>query len=96
MERYGPREALKRCGVAPPLLTRPIGSHGGAGLELIDDLDDAERLARALAPGRDCYVTAYRDFRSADGLYRKYRMFFVDRRPYPYHLAIGERLARAL
>ena len=29
------------------------------------------------------------DYRSADGRFRKYRMMFIDRTPYPYHLAIG-------
>ena len=39
----------------------------------------AARRAAALS-------TAFHDFRSGDGLYRKYRMFFVDRVAYPYHL----------
>jgi hypothetical protein len=50
-----------------------------------------ERRARAeiaaRLDGRPRYLTAYRDYRSSDGLYRKYRVFFVDRKPYPYHLA---------
>jgi tetratricopeptide (TPR) repeat protein len=63
-------------------LLRPLGSHGG---------ERVERRARAeiasLLDGRQRYLTAFRDYRSADGLYRKYRVFFVDRKPYPYHLA---------
>jgi hypothetical protein len=35
------------------------------------------------------YFTAFHDFRSADGYYRKYRVIFVDRVPYAYHLAIS-------
>ncbi len=81
--------AARRAGVAAPLLIRPIGSHGGAGLKLLTTLDDPAIIAEAIVPDRDHYLTAFHDFRSADGLYRKYRMFFVDRRPYPYHLAIG-------
>lgn len=60
----------------------PIGSHGGEGLKLVAAGD-------ALAAGRAAYLTSFRDFRSEDGFYRKYRMFYVDRRPFPYHLAIG-------
>ena len=82
--------AVRAAGIATPLLMRPIGSHGGDGLTLLRDLDDAQSVQQAVAPGRDHYLTAFHDFRSADGLYRKYRMFLVDRRPYPYHLAIGE------
>ncbi|WP_205962906.1 hypothetical protein [Pararobbsia silviterrae] len=36
------------------------------------------------------YATAFCDYRSADGYFRKYRMIFVDRKPYPYHLAISD------
>jgi hypothetical protein len=47
-------------------------------------------LERAAVPdGLDAYVTAFHDTRSADGYYRKYRVIFVDRRAFPYHLAIG-------
>ncbi len=69
-----------------PLLVRPIGSHGGKGLALAQSPADV-----VLAPNEEAYLTAFHDFRSADGLYRKYRMIFVDRRPYPYHLAISPR-----
>jgi tetratricopeptide (TPR) repeat protein len=80
--------AAARAGLAAPLLARPLGSHGGKGLAR---LDDAAALA-AYEPGgvEALYLSAYRDFASADGLYRKYRMIFVDRTPYPYHLAIGD------
>lgn len=69
-----------------PVLLRPAGSHGGKGLQRLEGVGALPDLG----PG-DHYVTAFHDFRSADGLYRKYRMFFVDRRPYPYHLAVSER-----
>ena len=35
------------------------------------------------------YATEFVDYRSLDGWYRKYRVIFIDRTPYPYHLAIG-------
>jgi Flp pilus assembly protein TadD len=65
-----------------PWLVRSIGAHGGEGLKLAAHRED-------LAAARSAYITSFREFRSGDGLYRKYRVFFVDRRPYPYHLAIG-------
>ena len=37
----------------------------------------------------DQYLTRFIDYRNADGFYRKYRVIFVDRQPYPYHLAIS-------
>jgi tetratricopeptide (TPR) repeat protein len=80
-------EAVARAGLAPPVIIRPTGSHGGQGLRLAAD---ASALAEVqLDGGDDAYVTAFHDYRSADGFYRKYRMIFVDRTPYAYHLAIG-------
>jgi len=70
-----------------PALVRPVGAHGGEGLVLAWA---CEELAQAMAGPHDHYVTEFRDFRSPDGAWRKYRMIFVDRRPYPYHLAIAD------
>jgi len=70
-----------------PILTRPIGTQGGVGLTLVET---PAALAEAKAGGAKLYVTSYVDYRSADGYYRKYRTIFVDRKPYPYHLAISD------
>jgi len=69
-----------------PLLVRPIGSHGGAGLILAHgpgDLDQAVTRAGV-------YVTQFVDACCRDGLYRKYRMIFVDGQVFPYHLAVAD------
>jgi Flp pilus assembly protein TadD len=71
-----------------PLLIRPVDSHGGAGLELART---AAELARCRASrSGPAYVCRYVDFRSADSWFRKYRIIFVDREPYPCHLAISQ------
>lgn len=85
LDAHGSAQSLARTGLQAPLLLRPIGSHGGEGLALIAEPADAPTVR----PNQEYYATEFHDFRSADGLYRKYRMFFVDREPYPYHLAIG-------
>jgi Flp pilus assembly protein TadD len=76
------RGSASSADIPAPVLVRPIGSHGGHGLarhtEAFGELADAA-----------CYVTQFVDFVSADGWYRKYRVIFVDGRPYPYHLAIS-------
>ncbi len=78
---------LAREGVAFPLLLRPAGAHGGDGVTRHVAPDTlAAALARLDGPA---YATAYRDTRNADGYFRKYRAIFVDRVPYPYHLAIS-------
>ena len=81
----GVREAARRAGVAEPFLVRPIGSHGGKGLSLVG----GDAADEPLAPAGAYYLTAFADFRSPDGFWRKYRAIFVDRRPLPYHLAIS-------
>jgi tetratricopeptide (TPR) repeat protein len=81
----GVRAAARRSGVSEPFLVRPIGSHGGKGLFLVG----GEAPDEPLTPAAAYYLTAFEDFRAADGLFRKYRMIFVGRRPLPYHLAIS-------
>jgi tetratricopeptide (TPR) repeat protein len=69
-----------------PLLVRPVGSHGGAGLIRVSS---PAGFSAETQGQTECDVTAFQDFASPDGLFRKYRMIFIDRRPLPYHLAIG-------
>jgi len=52
-------------------------------------VDSAEELVSLARLHGGAYVTKFVDYRSEDGFYRKYRMIFVNRQPYPYHLAIG-------
>jgi tetratricopeptide (TPR) repeat protein len=68
-----------------PVLARPIGSHGGQGVVRIAAPEELALLEPAPR-----YVTPYHDYRSADGLFRKYRVIFIDRVPHPYHLAISQ------
>jgi glutathione synthase/RimK-type ligase-like ATP-grasp enzyme len=86
----GARAAIQQAGLRLPLLVRPIGSHGGDGVMRIHSPDSLDALWRASGGGCDLYATEFYDFASPDGLYRKYRMFFIDRRPFPYHLAISD------
>jgi len=75
-------------GLRLPLLLRPGGSHGGEHLVKRESADGLRDLRARNT--EDYYASNYHDYRSGDGRYRKYRMVFVDRRPYAYHLAIGE------
>ena len=72
-----------------PLVVRPIGSHAGFGLK---KLDDAAAVSAYLAERREpgFYISRYVDYRSPDGLFRKYRIVFIAGRPYACHLAIAE------
>jgi glutathione synthase/RimK-type ligase-like ATP-grasp enzyme len=72
-----------------PMLARPVGSHGGDDLV---KLESPAALAAHVAgtPAEALYLTQFCDFRSADGLYRKYRFIVVAGEVFPYHLAIGD------
>ncbi|WP_109478691.1 tetratricopeptide repeat protein [Paraburkholderia sp. C35] len=78
---------LAAQGMTFPVLMRPLATHGGEGLILHTEPESL--LASIQQLDAPCYVTQYRDFRSADGYYRKYRIVFVDREPFAYHLAIS-------
>lgn len=80
-------DAIDREVPAYPVIVRPIASHGGQGVQFVNTRDELD--ASALASAHAVYATAFHDYRSDDGFFRKYRVIFVDREPYPYHLAIS-------
>jgi hypothetical protein len=73
-----------------PVIVRPRGSHAGKGLA---KLDDAAAIERYLGehPQESFFISRFVDYRSDDGLFRKYRIVFIDGRPYACHLAIADR-----
>lgn len=75
---------LPGCGY--PVLVRPLGSHAGRGLKKVDGPGEfAAHLMFSFEP--EYYVTAFTEYRSVDGLYRKYRVAFIDRAPFLCHMA---------
>ncbi len=78
---------LAADGIDFPVLTRPLSKHGGDSLTLHASPEALwNTLATIDAPH---YLTAFYDYRSADGHFRKYRSIFIDWVPFPYHLAIS-------
>ena len=77
-------------GLAFPIIIRPRGSHAGVGLA---KLDDGQALARYLAERQEheFFVSRFVDYSGADGLFRKYRIAFVEGQPYAGHMAIADR-----
>ena len=76
--------------LAFPVIVRPRGSHAGAGLARIDD---RAALLRYLDARQDeeFFVSRFVDYSGDDGLFRKYRIVFIDGCPYACHLAIADR-----
>ena len=78
-------EHVQAQGHAYPVLLRAPGRHGSAGLLRIDD---ADALARVDVAVRSCTVTDFVDFRSADGLWRKYRFVYAGDRLFRRHMLV--------
>ena len=68
-------EHIEASGHRWPVLVRPSGTHGSKGLKKIDD---PEALPVSDTAKCDLLVSEFVDFRSGDGLYRKYRMIWAD------------------
>ena len=90
----GAAEALDRAladgRIALPLLLRPVGTHAGKGVQLVEEKAALAAVLKAFA-GTELYATHYVDYRNADGLFRKYRVIVVDGKPYPFHMALSKR-----
>lgn len=80
-------QLLAPSGIGFPVIVRPSGSHGGDHLVRLTSAADLDGFTPFNAPSY--FATGYADYQSPDGHYRKYRIAYVDRKPYPYHLAIS-------
>jgi glutathione synthase/RimK-type ligase-like ATP-grasp enzyme len=73
-----------------PIIVRPRGSHAGVGLGKIDEPSALERYL-AERPEQEFFISRFVDYTNEDGLFRKYRVVFVDGRPFACHMAIADR-----
>lgn len=72
-----------------PLIIRPFDSHAGHGLAKIDDrFELAEYLS--LRMENDFFISRFIDYRSVDGLFRKYRIAVIEGKAYPSHMGISD------
>ena len=75
-------------GDAFPLIVRPTGSHAGTNLDRMATAGDlAAYLARVDAEW--FYISRFVDYRSADGLFRKYRIALIEGRAFVCHYAVS-------
>ncbi len=81
-------EAIAGNGFTFPLLVRAPGFHTGHHFARVAA---PAALAAAVAdfPGDDVWLIEQLDARDGDGMFRKFRVMFVDGRLYPLHLAIS-------
>ena len=78
--------AIERSALTPPVILRQVGTHSGKIVGRFDSVDEA---VAALTPG-DHVATQFIDFASADGLYRKYRAFFIGERIVLRHMLVSD------
>jgi hypothetical protein len=67
-------DRLERAGVGFPLIVREPGTHLGTTQARCDDLD---QMLAVMTDGIEYFATEFVDYRSEDGLYRKYRVWFI-------------------
>ena len=80
-------KAAERAGLAFPLIVRVAGTHTGRVLGLSDDAAGLD----ALCGGRgDFIATEFVDYRSADGLFRKYRFWAFGKRSIFRHMVASD------
>ena len=72
-----------------PCIVRPVGSHAGQGMA---KLDDPAAVVAYLGQWADAefYLSPFVEYQSPDGLYRKWRIVFIGRRPFISHVAVSE------
>ncbi|MCY2982554.1 MAG: RimK family alpha-L-glutamate ligase [Planctomycetota bacterium] len=71
-----------------PVIARPLDSHAGHGLAKIDDCNQLERYL-SKENSHEYFVAPFIDYRSKDGMYRKYRIAIMDGQPFAAHMAIS-------
>ena len=72
-----------------PIIIRPLGSHAGEGLA---KLDSPPAISDYLSERteNEFNIARFENYRSQDGLYRKYRIALIDGQPFACHMALSE------
>lgn len=81
---------LEKGEVRLPCIFRPAGGHNSRGVALLSEPRDANELERFAFDGRDYYISELHDCRDNDGLYRKFRVVYVDGKMYPRHFFVSD------
>jgi hypothetical protein len=76
-------QTIRNGGINGPIIVREAGTHTGKSVTLYET---AEEAASALNAGQDYIATQFHDFASSDGIYRKYRLFFIGDRMILRHM----------
>ncbi|MEI7429126.1 MAG: hypothetical protein WCL27_01640 [Betaproteobacteria bacterium] len=72
-----------------PVILRPIDSHAGRDLAKISDPAELSDYLSRVADD-EFFISEFIDYRSPDGLFRKFRVALIDGVPYACHMAVSE------
>jgi glutathione synthase/RimK-type ligase-like ATP-grasp enzyme len=72
-----------------PIIVRPVGSHAGHGLEKIDAPEAIDKYLQS-ENATEFYISRFVDYRSDDGLFRKYRIILIEGKPFICHMGISQ------
>ncbi|CAM3813616.1 ATP-grasp domain-containing protein [Parendozoicomonas haliclonae] len=83
--------AMSHLGLEFPVIIRKAGDHGGKSTFLLRNEQEVQMAANVYAlDGSLYYLTPFVDYRSADGLYRKYRIAMVGGKAFLRHMIISD------
>ncbi len=80
------KATIEKAGLPMPIILRQVGTHSGKIVGRFDGMDEA---VAALTPG-DHVATQFVHFATGDGLYRKYRAFFIGNRIVLRHMLVSD------
>jgi hypothetical protein len=72
-----------------PIIARPSWSQAGMGLVKLEDVSAINGYLREWAES-EFYIAPFVDYRSSDGLFRKYRIALINSLPFACHMAISQ------
>ena len=78
---------LAKAELTYPIILRQTGTHKG---QIVGLMQGADETLSSLADAGEHFATEFVDFRSADGLYRKYRVFFIGERLVFRHMLVSD------
>ena len=80
-------QAIAKAGLGFPVILRETGTHKGM---IVGLMRTADELHASLVEGSEHFATEFVDFRSPDGLYRKYRVFFIGGQMVFRHMLVSD------
>lgn len=80
-------QTFAKAGLSFPVILRETGTHKG---QIVGLMRTADEMHGSLVEGSEHFATEFIDFQSPDGLYRKYRVFYIGRHIIFRHMLVSD------